>query len=151
MLSFFRGFSQDPGHAIFIEITNNEKKIADDELNKYHFTLFGVYSNEQKIKLYINNQFLYTGWGILKYPTVYEIKTIHNADTMVVRFQLNASFFNEQNVWKQEIYFEIPFQAGYFEITDFINNGSEMELILSVKNDYQWTSLPPEKRKLVIR
>ena len=82
---------------------------------------------------------------------IYEIIIVHSQDTMNIRFQMNLDSSNsykindENYIWNAYYYLKIPFQSGYFEITDFteVKYGT-----YRINKAYIWEPLNPKDRKL---
>jgi hypothetical protein len=149
-------FSQDPGTLIDINITNNGEKIPKKEIENYTVKLIDQSKNAKlhRNKYHISDsvQFSFFKWAPY-YGEIFILQISHNEDTMSIAFQMSLDTFthidhtrDKRFLWNAAFFLAIPFQPGYFEITDFVRNKS---FYYTVGEDYTWVSVPPEKRKLI--
>lgn len=149
-------FGQDPGTLVSIKLMDDGRKVSNNNLKDYTLTLnivepfHPVHDNKFNLKD-DSAQVHFFEW--LPYrEQIYELTIVHSPDTMIVRFQMNLdSLFNSGQlgkykfIWNAFFYLEIPFQTGYFELTDFIQVKSGT---YRINDEHEWIAPAPEDRKL---
>ena len=148
-------FAQDPGTVISINLFNGGEKVKANNIQYYTITVQMVKPNKSfryEKTDYTGDSALFHFFDWVPYRgEIYEIKITHSQDTMTIRFQMDLDSTNsykinaEYYVWNAYFYLEIPFQSGYFEITDFLKVKPSS---FKIKDDYLWQSLSQENRKL---
>lgn len=125
--------------------------ISCKELNEYSLTLHMVQGlNKGQFRSDIDKDscwFHFFDWIPYYRNEIYEIDIKHFSESMVTRFMLNSDsqYFYNNYIWNAAFSIEVPFQPGYFEITDFIRKGS---YLFTVNKNYKWVPKPAEERKL---
>ena len=68
---------------------------------------------------------------------------------MSIMFQRQDSLNqNNYNIWNAYFFFDIPFKAGYYEITEF----QKYSIYGQTNSDsYKWEAIKPEDSKLIKR
>ena len=150
IFSYFHIFAQDPGTVIDIKLNNKESKINSENLKDYKVTVWNNW-NQRNYILDLNNdsQFHYFEWDAYR-GEIFEIKIVHLNDTMNVRFQVKLDTLPKSRngyLFNADFTFDIPFQQGYFEVTDFKRIGKS-DHSFALKGDYKWVSIPIKERKL---
>jgi hypothetical protein len=148
-------FAQDPETLIYIHLLKDGKIITSPEY-KISFRKTSPYYNDslsQKgIRVPVKYDTSYSGFHIFYYGPyighqILELTITHFKDSMRVRIKKNT-FGNDINELVEALFcFDIPFQKGYYEITDLVYTAKGY----AIMENYKWINLSPNIRKLIIK
>ena len=144
--------AQDPGTVVDVKILKAGKLIEGSGLEHYNATLtiFNQHHSAKEKPLMferIKDHFHSFEWNPY-YGEIFELNISHSSEKMVIHFKVDTDSLKNKMIANMHFTLEIPFQAGYYEVTDFIHikGGSEFD----IKKEHQWIALTPDKRKLVV-
>ena len=142
--------AQDPGTVIDIKIMKAGKLIEGNALEHYNTTLsiFNQHhsANVKPLMLEkLKDHYHSFEWNPY-YGEVFELSISHSSEKMVIRFKANTDTLKNKMIANMFFNLVVPFQPGYYEITDFINESGGSEY--KIRKEYQWLNLAPDKRKL---
>ncbi len=154
--------AQDPGTVIDIVILKNGNAITTEkECNDYSILLrkFKVRAVTDSMKIITNVP--YSPYG--KYKPAFEIFSwdpyrqeviqlciLHGTDSITISIQDSIKYW-----WNAFFYFKIPFQKGYYEITELeerndLKGAQGLTHGYAIPSKYKWQAIPAKKRKLLI-
>ncbi|RPI16377.1 MAG: hypothetical protein EHM58_11960 [Ignavibacteriae bacterium] len=150
-------FAQVPHTAINVKLSNDGRYITGQSLKEYKINLLRINKDNVQSEEQFNinddtTQYEYSR-NIIYSEEIYEMTIVHPDDTMTVRFQLNLNLLPGPDSNKKNKYlffaaflFDIPFQKGQYEITDFkeLDSGNSF----AQADDYNWIPINPNNRKL---
>ena len=142
--------AQDPGTVIDIRIWKSGKLVQGNELEEYKATL-GIFNKNQSGKEKpiqferLTEHFHSFEWNPY-FGEIYELNISHSSEKMIIHFKVNVDTLENKMIANIFFNLDIPFQSGYFELTDFTNLTGGVEF--NIKKEQQWISLTADKRKL---
>ncbi len=104
-------------------------------------------TNGWKMKYYKERGFFEEGDLGQYCKEIIEIKITHQNDTMMVRIQKDDLPNNEPCIGIATFHLEIPFQKGYYEISNFIHSRKG----LVITDNYEWIELPIRAGRLKLK
>lgn len=152
--SFFCCLGQDPGTVIDIKLSKNGKKI-DKELAQKYKVLFHK-TTVKNSSLYWEPGYEYVSFSDSLFHVFYwgpycheilELTILYHSDTMTIRIKMDTiagGYFSSLSMPK--FYLEIPFQKGYYELSNFI----EREYAYTIKDEFLWKQTLPQNRKFEV-
>jgi hypothetical protein len=154
LLLLFCSFAkaQDPGTVVEVKIMKAGKLIEGNPLERYNATLtiFNQHHSAKEKPLMferVKDHFHSFEWNPY-YGEIFELTISHSSDKMVIHFKADTDTLKNKMIANMHFILEIPFQTGYYEVTDFVNIKGGSEYI--IKKEHQWLNLTADKRKLVV-